>query len=235
VKTAQAKRADLSRFVGFYLEVAGDDIRPWSPGVTASFLEELSREVSPVNGRRYQSSTLERILATVRHFGRWVDQRGGLPGGEPCQGVVVPPGGPLARAKVVWGEEEILRLREAAVALCQRESAAKLPWRDRVVLELLLLGFRPGEVGILRKSQLRSGGIPWKLVWVVRRGKKEPVEMALSPEAAAAMEDYFREVRGRGPGLLLRSRQGRPLATRDVERGMERVLERVNWGRQRRR
>ena len=80
-----------------------------------------------------------------------------------------------------------------------------------MVLELLFLGFR-------------SGGFPWRLVRVVRRGQKELVDVELSPEAAEALEDYLREVRGRGPGWLLRSRQGRPLATRDVERGVGRVL-----------
>jgi integrase/recombinase XerD len=232
LKTAQAKRADLSRFVGFYLEVLGDRIDLWSPGLTASFLEELSRERSPQTRKRFQTSTLERVLATVRHFGRWVEKRGGLPGGDPCQGVKVPRGGPPVKQSRDLGEAEVSRLREAAVARCKHKEPAKLAWRDLAILELLIAtGLRASEVGTLKISQVKLASGKADLVKVARRGGLVTPSIPLPKETAEALEVYFREARGRRSGWLFPTRRGGPLASRDVARGLERIQDRANQGR----
>ncbi len=66
----KAKREDLQKFLNFYYRINGHlKADEWMVRDTKMFIDELIKN-------NYASSTINRVLATVRSFGRWVRDEG---------------------------------------------------------------------------------------------------------------------------------------------------------------
>jgi hypothetical protein len=82
VKTVRAKAADLKLFMDFFAEkVRSDHLDAWTKSVTAAFLRHLEHHL------KRKATTINRVLATLRHCARWIHRHRPFPAGDPCQGI----------------------------------------------------------------------------------------------------------------------------------------------------
>ena len=82
--TEQAKQKDLSKFINFFqMEVGHDVVDSWTPAVSKHFQKFLTSTVSPKTGKPYKATTVNRVLATIRHVGRWLHNQRPLLAGDP--------------------------------------------------------------------------------------------------------------------------------------------------------
>lgn len=220
VKTEEAKRRDLLQFVNFFETAVGHDrIDGWTPAVTRHFQKQLRKTISLRTGRTYKPTTINRVMATVRHFGRWVHKKRPLLAGNPMEGVkdlvVDPP---------AWNglsPRDVMRLKAACeqrLAACTRKS--QNPLLEAAVFSVLLhTGLREHELTSLDLAQYHSKGFHE----VPRKGKKITKKVRVPADARAWLERYLDEVRGREPGPLLLSRNG----TRFQPKGIHRICQRI--------
>ena len=88
IKTQQAKQCDLEKFLQFFnKELGHEQIDGWTPTVTKEFQQQLSNTFSKTTGTKYQVTTVNRIMATLRHFAAWLITQRPLMAGNPLAGV----------------------------------------------------------------------------------------------------------------------------------------------------
>ena len=79
--TLKAKKADLQAFLDYLLKVAGTDHPDqWTRSVTGGFLRHLEKE-------KRRPTTINRMLATVRHAARWIHGKRPFLAGDPTERV----------------------------------------------------------------------------------------------------------------------------------------------------
>jgi integrase/recombinase XerD len=68
LKTEQAKQKDIAKFLQFFeMEVGHDHIDNWTPAVSKQFQRLLTNTVSPQTNKMYKTTTVNRVMATIRH------------------------------------------------------------------------------------------------------------------------------------------------------------------------
>ena len=84
IKTEQAKKKDMEKFVNFFeLEVGHDHVDNWTPAVSKQFQKVLCKTIFEKTGKAYKATTVNRVMATIRHVGRWLHQQRPLLAGDP--------------------------------------------------------------------------------------------------------------------------------------------------------
>jgi len=74
-KTEAAKQKDLTKFLNFFqAEVGHDHIDSWTPAITKQF-QKLLRTISLKTQKPYMATSINRVMATIRHFGRWLHKQ----------------------------------------------------------------------------------------------------------------------------------------------------------------
>jgi integrase/recombinase XerD len=87
-RTVHAKQKDLQKFLIFFKnEVSHDRNDNWTPAVSKYFQKALCNTISPVTQKPFTETTINRIMATVRHFERWLHKQRPLLAGNPLQGM----------------------------------------------------------------------------------------------------------------------------------------------------
>ena len=211
-KTELAKRRDLEKFLSFFQEGIGHDrVDAWTPSVSRHFQNFLT--VSGRNGGEpLKATSVNRTMATVRHFGRWLHKQRPLLAGDPLAGVkdlvVDPPD---------WSgltDVQILRLKAACdqrLRLCARMNQS--PGLEAAVFFVLLhTGLRAGELAALDLSQYHHRGFHD----VLRKGKRVSKKVPLPGEARKWLDSYIEDERGREPGALLLGRYGDRITAQGV-------------------
>lgn len=219
-KTEQAKRKDLSRFLSFYREELGHDrVDGWTPAVTKHFQRSLTTVLSPVSGEPYKATTINRIMATIRHFGSWLHKQRPLLAGNPLAGVK-----DIQTDAPDWNgltNRQILRLKAACeqrMKGCGR--ADQNPVLEQAVfLVLLNTGLRESELCSLDISQYHHRGFHD----VARKGSRVSKKVPVPAEAKDALDAYLDERGNPKVGPLFVSRYGQRLAAQDVARICERL------------
>src|SRR5262245_21098410 len=76
--TLLAKGRDLDTFMGFFRErVRSDHPDQWTKSITAAFLRYLEDE------QRKKPTTVNRVLATLKHVASWIEERRPFLAGNP--------------------------------------------------------------------------------------------------------------------------------------------------------
>jgi integrase/recombinase XerD len=219
VATLRAKRSDLARFVTFFVgELQHDSVDGWTPAISRHFQAHLLNKGSSTGGR-LAATSVNRICATVRHFGAFVHGHRALPAG--------PPFGDVRDVSVdepAWyglSATQLARLRAACelrLAQCRRKN--QNPLLEAAVFYVLLhTGLRESELVALDFAQYHHRGLH-----EVRRKARRVTRKVHVPSAAAAMlERYLDESRGRAPGPLFVARGGERLTVRGVAYICERL------------
>lgn len=223
LKTQQAKARDLIAFVQFFrVEVGHDHIDTWTPAVTKHFQQALLKTISQQTGRPYAATTVNRVIATVRHFGRWVHQQRPLVAGDPFEGVR-----DVQVDDPDWNgltPRQVLRLKAA----CEQRIKACVRGDQNPLLEaavfytLLQSGLRESELIALEIRQYHHRG----LHDVQRRkNKRVTTKVPLPQEARDFLDRYLAtrpQAQAREP--LFISRYSNRLQEQDVRRICLRLL-----------
>ncbi|NIV03640.1 hypothetical protein GWN26_06065, partial [Candidatus Saccharibacteria bacterium] len=84
--TRKVQRRDLLTFLNVMVQEAGNDnLQNWSPRLSQTFKGWLQKEVNVDNTRRWNDRTVNRILAHLKTFARWVHKYRPFPLGNPME------------------------------------------------------------------------------------------------------------------------------------------------------
>lgn len=217
--TFKAKKRDLQELVTYLTTAAGTDHPDqWTRSLTEGFLKYL------LNKRKLAPSTVNRVLATIKHVAVWIHRQRPFLAGQPCE-----------RAKDVFTEEpewrgledlQVNRLKSAAEQLCHINTRKdQCPIRDQALfLVLLHTALRVSEVLSLDFSQYREK----HLANIRRKGKTVTRELLLAKPAREALDSYLDDVRGQAPGPLFQSRSGGRLAPQNVDDAFKKIAGQAN-------
>ena len=82
------KERDIRSFIDFMIRVDGGDLRiHWSPRLSGDFIKDAGKQITEKGKKRYSNRTINRKLATLRHFAKWVHKFKPFPLDNPMAGV----------------------------------------------------------------------------------------------------------------------------------------------------
>lgn len=221
-KTEQAKMKDLTKFIRFFeMEVGHDNVDSWTPAVSKQFQKSLCSTISPVTGKSYKATTVNRTMATIRHVGRWLYQHRPFLAGDP-----------LAQVKDVqvdspdWNgltSKQLMRLKSACeqrIKSCTRKNQNPL-LEAAIFYTLLGSGLRASELVSLNVYQYERKG----LSDVIRhKSKRVTGRVPLPIESRQFLEQYLKQRQPELEEPLFVTRYDTRLKTLDVYRSCQRVL-----------
>lgn len=224
--TQRAKKADLSIFLEYFTSTLGSSlIDLWTPAITKGFQNHLSKQISNKTGKNFEATSINRILATVKHFANWLKKNKELPGGNPFQGV-----------KFIQVEDpswnglapiEITRLKAACeIRLNACTKQHQNPLLEYVVFTILYsTGLRESELASLNVEQYYARG----LHNIKRKGHKVTRKAPIVNETKELLDKYLKTRQDLEPNSpLLLNQYGRRLNVRDIARICERIAKQAN-------
>ena len=227
LKTQQAKQRDLEKFTRFLKsELGHDHLDGWTPAVTKAFQQSLLKIISPITQEPYKATTVNRVIATVRHFGTWVHAQRPLIAGSPLVGVR-----DLQTDAPDWNgvqRHHVLRLKAACeqrLKGCDRKDQNPL-LEAAVFFMLLHTGLRRSEIVSLDVKQYHHSG----LHDVMRHKSKRVTRKVHLPQEAREYLDKYLATRDNASqdDPLFLSRYGNRLGTKDVWRICVRLENQAN-------
>jgi integrase/recombinase XerD len=217
--TFKAKKRDLQEFLDYLSTAAGtDNPDQWTRSLTEGFLKHL------LKNRHLAPTTVNRVLATLKHTAAWIHHQRPFLAGYPCDRIQ-----DLTVEDPEWkGLEDLQlnRLKSAAEQLVHLSKRANQnPLRDYAVLLVLLhTALRVSELLALDLSQYQDK----YFVNIKRKGKKVTRELLLAKPAREALDRYIDEVRGTGAGPLIQSQAGERLAPQNVDDALKKIAAQAN-------
>jgi len=217
--TFKAKKSDLETFLAYFLDAAGRD-RPdiWTKSLTEGFLKHLQR----TEGK--SPSTVNRVLATLKHAARWIEGQRPFLAGNPTDRVH-----DLVLDDPEWkglSDIDVVRLRSASEQLLKLKARRNQQALRNHALLLVLLhtGLRISELLDLNFDQYRGK----HFVNVARKGKKVSRQVLLPKNAREALDRYIEEIRGKKSGPLFCSKSGGRLARQNVHDALQAIANQAN-------
>ncbi len=216
--TFKAKRRDLEGFLSDFTRASGGDHPDqWTRSLTGGYLKALERQ-----GKK--PTTINRVLATLRHAAGWVHRQRPFLAGNPTDRIA-----DIQTDDPSWkglSDLELTRLKSAAEQLlCLKTAKNQHALRDYAIFLLLLhTGLRVSELLALDLRQYQGK----HFVDVKRKGKKVSAKVFLAAEAREALDRYLDEIRGRTEGPLLLSRSGERLWRSNVHDALKALQGQAN-------
>ena len=210
-RSQKEQRRDLQLFLDFLFQTVGSDARlHWTPRTSRAFLDALRAERQGER-RRWSDRTLNRVMAHLKTFAKWIHKHRPFPLGDPMtklKGLQVGGGLEIERALT---EDERRRLLDAADYLPviggrsrdkRRYKTTRLdqrpqrrgyrPWRNRaIVYSLVETGIRRAEVTSI---DLADVDVVHKTVVIVKKGGQRH-RCQVSREGLRAIQDYLERER----------------------------------------
>lgn len=217
--TFKAKKSDLETFLSYFLRAAGrDSPDQWTKSVTEGFLKHLQKD------ERKSPSTVNRMLATLKHSAKWIDTQRPFLAGNPTDRV-----SDLVLDDPEWkglSDIEVVRLRSASEQLLRLNTKKnQQPLRDHAILLVVLhTALRISEALELDIDQYRGK----HFTNVKRKGKKVSRLVLIPKNAREALDQYVGDVRGKKPGPLFCSKSGRRLARQNVHDALQGIANQAN-------
>lgn len=219
--TTRSKQNDFKSFLVFFLEGIGqDNLDYWTPAITKAFIKEEE-------DKGKAATSINRCLATLRHFSKWVHTQRPFIAGNPFDGVK-----DLSIAAPDWNgldSREIMRLKAACeqrIALCTRKN--QNPLKETAIFYVLLYtGLREFELCGLNVGQYQDKGF----YHVRRKGSKVDRKVTVPNEARLWLERYLesREDVSDSDPLFIGVR-GNRLTPDGVYQVCERIVNQANVG-----
>lgn len=243
VTTAQSSRKvqhrDLQLFLDYMKEEEGSNERvAWTPRLSKSFLDHLRKE--KVDGlRRWNDRTVNRVMAHLKTFSKWIHKLKPFPLGNPMERISLVSVGNNLEIDRALTPSERRKLLDAADLLLQVGGRSKDRSRYRNVERPTHKNYRPLrnramiyaliETGMRRAAvtNLDLANVNWRerKVTVEEKGGKTH-EYAISKEGIEAIRDYIEKERPtdaehlKSPALFLSAasnpRAGERLSVRTV-------------------
>ncbi len=216
--TILAKTRDLNLFLNFFSETTkSDQADLWTRSITADFVKRLQ-------GEKRNPTTINRVLATLRHCARWIHGRRPFLAGNPTERILdIRVDAPEWRG---LRDIDITRLKAAAEQLVHvRRRRSQQPARDLAIfLVLLRTGLRVSELLRLDLDQYRGKHFHN----VRRKGRQVSRAVFVAGQARQALDRYIDEVRGRRPRPLFCTRSGARLARQNVDEALKAIADQAN-------
>lgn len=213
LRSQREQRRDLERFLAFLRQEAGGDARTaWTPRRSRDFIEALRREVKENGRRRYADRTINRIIAHLKTFAKWIHRYRPFPLDNPTEklhSLMVSLGLEIERAIseaerkrlleaadqliVIGGRSRDLRRHGNKSAEARPRRKGYRPWRNRAIVYCLIeTGMRRAAITALNIDDLdkRRG-----TVTMTEKGGSRH-RYAISREGLQAIEDYLCHERG---------------------------------------
>ena len=209
--TIKAKHQDLKKFLLFYESVNGHlNADAWMVRDTKLFIDELERQ-------NYSPASINRILASVRAFGFWVQENGILIV-NPCKGIRELQLEPCQPKSV--DDLSYHRLKKAAeILIAKPRSLVAQDFRNHALLECLnSSGLRIHEVLGLKLHQIQGK----RLVGVRCKGGRIR-DVLIKKEAADLIYEYVRNHRTGGSDFLFSNRYGHRLSRNGVAKALDKI------------
>lgn len=235
----RVQRRDFQLFLDFMLREEGTDRRvAWSPRLSKSFQDYLRREQAE-GRRRWNDRTVNRVMAHLKTFAKWVDKLRPFPLGNPMEKVSLPSVGMSLEVERALTPSERRKMLDAADLLLQLGGRSKdrsryrqterpthkafRAYRNRAIIYALI------ETGMRRAAvtNLDLSGVDWKerTVSVLEKGGATH-SYTISKEGLRAIRDYVEYERPadaecwRSPALFLavpnNPRAGARLSVRSI-------------------
>ncbi len=237
-RSRKEQRRDLRLFLDFMVSVAGDDSRErWTNRLTRLFVDTLRGETGEDGTRRRSDRTINRVMAHLKTFAKWIHEHRRFPNGCPTEKIrALGESGKLELERALT-EDERRRLLDAADYLPviggrsrdrRRNKTAELPderprrkgyrpWRNRAVIYTLI------ETG-MRRAEVTSIDLPAvdfdrsDLLITEKGGGQRRCQ--ISGQGMKAIKDYIDRERGedseyhpQSPALFLPSSTSRQNTT----------------------
>lgn len=218
------QRRDIGLFLDFLAAEEGGLARPlWTPRVSRAFLDHLRATIES-NRRRWNDRTINRILAHLKTFAKWVHKLAPFPLGNPMEKMrSVPTASSLAIDRAITPRER-RRILDAADMLAhdggrsvdrkryrgkeRPQRGAYRPWRNRAMVYLLIeTGMRRAAVTALNLADV---DFRERQVSAIEKGGVRHAYQ-ISREGLEAVQAYIVEERGQdadmwgSPALFLAS------------------------------
>jgi len=65
------------------MEVGHNHVDNWTPAISKQLQRALTKMISSQTKKIYKTTTVNRIMATIRHIGRWLHKQPPLLAGDP--------------------------------------------------------------------------------------------------------------------------------------------------------
>jgi integrase len=204
----KVQRRDLQLFLDYLLQEEGSDRRTaWTPRLSKSFQDYLRKE--KVEGkRRWNDRTVNRVMAHLKTFARWVHRLRPFPLGNPVEKIALVPVGTGLEIERALTPQERRKLLDAADLLLQVGGRSKdrsryrdverpthknyRPYRDRAIIYALI------ETGMRRAAvtNLDLANIDWKQrALLVEEKGGGTHSYSISKEGIGAIRDYVERER----------------------------------------
>jgi integrase len=208
------QRRDLGLFLRFAEVAAGTLERSaWTPRLTRAFVEALRGELNADGSRHYSDRTINRTVAHLKTFAKWIHKLRPFPLGNPTEKLKSFALNGVLELERALTEDERRRLLDAADHLpviggrsrdrrrCKdiempderpRRKGYR-PWRNRAIIYCLI------ETG-MRRAEVTSIDLPGvdqerHTVLITEKGGQQR-KCQISREGMKAIKDYVREERG---------------------------------------
>ncbi len=217
--TFDAKKRDLETFLRFLQTSAGTDhADQWTRSLTRDFLRHLERKLER------SPTTINRVLASLRHCASWVNSQRPFLAGNPCDRIP-----DLELDDPEWKglkPIDVTRLKSAAEQLIYiQRRVNQHPVRNfAIFMSLLHTGLRVSELLSLNLSQYEGKHFRN----VKRKGKAVSRKVFLSKDAREALDAYVDEHRGRENGPLFCSATGQRLARQGIDEVLKAISAQAN-------
>ncbi len=206
-RSQQEQRRDLQRFLDFLFKMLSSDERlQWSPRVSRAFVDHLRKEMHG-DKRRWSDRTINRMLAHLKTFAKWIHKHRPFPLGDPMVKLRALPVGGVLELERALTEDERRRLLDAADYLPviggrsrdKRRFGQCLPdqrpqrksyraWRNRaIVYTLVETGMRRAEVTSI---ELADVDFKHKRVVITEKGGQRR-RCQVSTQGMNAIRDYL--------------------------------------------
>lgn len=183
--TTRAKIGDLNIWLDFMGSFVGSLQKDgWTPSITKAFKKQLK-------GNEYQATSINRILATLRHFAKFVDEKAPFLAGDPFARVK-----DFTIEETEWNgltDRQIILCKSAIdhrVQICGRKNQNPL-LEAAIFYTLFHTGLRSFELTSLRMNQYRDKGFHN----LHRKGSIFTRKVHVPKEARDWIDRYLEEIR----------------------------------------
>jgi integrase len=213
-RSQKEQERDFRLFHEFMLREAGSDARTqWTPRVSRAFVDALRSEVKEKGGRRWSDRTINRIVAHLKTFSKWIHKLRPFPLGNPTEKLKNLAVTGVLELERALTESERRKLLDAADHLPviggrsrdrRRNKKTELPderprrkgyrpWRNRaIVYTLVETGMRRAEVTTIDLSGLDAQR---NTLLITEKGGQQR-KCLISKEGMKAIRDYIDHERG---------------------------------------
>jgi len=206
----QVQRRDLKTFLEFMLAEVGNDRLPnWTPRLSQAFKSWLQHEVNSEGHRRWNDRTVNRMLAHLKTFAKWVHKYRPFPLGNPMEKIKLVAAPSLLSIERAITSTERRRLLDAADLLVETGGRSRdrhryrnatqrprrqdyRPYRNRaIVYALIETGMRRAAVVAIEVEDVE---VEERALRTSEKGGMEQVYQ-ISREGLTAITDYLEKER----------------------------------------